>query len=48
MGVFYYVHSVALIEDLPIAEDEFENMKEFYSAATNSYSQVIATFFFKL
>lgn len=40
MGVFYYIHSVALIEDLPL-EDHYPTPQEFYAAADRAYSQVI-------
>lgn len=43
MGVFYYIHSVALIEDLPL-EEHYDSPKEFYAAADVAYSQVIITF----
>lgn len=39
MGVFFFIHSVALIEDLPIAED-FTSVEEFYNAANRAYNQV--------
>lgn len=39
MGVFYYIHSVALIEDLPI-EEHYKTPTEFYAAADRAYSQV--------
>lgn len=38
MGVFYYIHSVALIEDLP--EFEYENPEQFYTNVNNAYNQV--------
>uniref|UniRef100_T1D5L0 Putative salivary secreted ribonuclease n=1 Tax=Psorophora albipes TaxID=869069 RepID=T1D5L0_9DIPT len=38
MGVFYYIHSVALIEDLPL-EEHYATPKEFYAAADRAYSQ---------
>ena len=38
-GVDGYVHSVALIEDLPI-EEEYHTVEEFYSAANAAYNQV--------
>ncbi|CAD7077317.1 unnamed protein product [Hermetia illucens] len=37
MGVFYYIHSVALIEDLP--EFEYENPEQFYTNVNNAYNQ---------
>lgn len=39
MGVFFFIHSVALIEDLPIGE-EFHTVEEFYNAANRAYNQV--------
>lgn len=39
MGVFYYIHSVALIEDLPIKE-HYTDLKEFYVDADAAYSKV--------
>lgn len=39
MGVFYYIHSVALIEDLNI-DAHYADPKEFYAAADAAYSQV--------
>ncbi|KAJ6641192.1 Ribonuclease kappa [Pseudolycoriella hygida] len=38
MGVFYYIHSVALIEDLPL-EEHYSDPAEFYAAADMAYSQ---------
>jgi len=45
MGVFYYIHSVALIEDLPI-EEHYKTPSEFYAAADKAYSQVNKSCFF--
>lgn len=39
MGIFYNIHSVALIEDLPL-EHKYDTPQEFFSAANNSYKQV--------
>lgn len=39
MGIFYYVHSVALIEDLPL-EHAYTDPKKFYADADKAYSQV--------
>jgi ribonuclease kappa len=39
MGVFYYINSVALIEDLPL-EHHYDTPKEFYAAADAAYKQV--------
>ncbi|XP_044735394.1 ribonuclease kappa-like [Chrysoperla carnea] len=38
MGLFYYVKSVALIEDLGI-EEKFENINDFYAEADKRYTQ---------
>ncbi|XP_055920007.1 ribonuclease kappa [Eupeodes corollae] len=38
MGLFFYIHSVALIEDLPLAEN-YETIGDFYSAANAAYNQ---------
>ncbi|GAB0091952.1 Ribonuclease kappa [Sergentomyia squamirostris] len=38
MGVFYYIHSVALIEDLPL-EEHYSGPVEFYAEADKAYSQ---------
>ncbi|KAL7735142.1 hypothetical protein ACLKA6_008404 [Drosophila palustris] len=38
MGLFFYIHSVALIEDLPLLE-EYENLDAFYTAANAAYTQ---------
>lgn len=39
MGLFFYIHSVALIEDLPI-EEEYHSLESFYTAANAAYNQV--------
>lgn len=39
MGVFYYIHSVALVEDL-LLEEHYHTPEEFYAAADRAYSQV--------
>lgn len=39
MGIFYYMHSVALIEDLPL-EHAYADPKVFFAAADKAYSQV--------
>ena len=39
MGLFYYKHSVALVEDLPL-EGHYATPKEFFAAADAAYSQV--------
>lgn len=38
MGVFYYFHSVALIEDLPL-EEHYHSASDFYAAADKAYQQ---------
>ncbi|XP_055309731.1 ribonuclease kappa [Sitodiplosis mosellana] len=38
MGIFYYVHSVALIEDLPL-KHTYERPSDFYTDADKAYSQ---------
>lgn len=45
MGVFYYIHSVALIEDLPL-EEHYNDPDKFYAAADAAYSQVIIQILF--
>lgn len=40
MGIFYYVHSVALIEDLPL-ESNYKTPAEFFAQANKAYEQVI-------
>lgn len=42
MGVFYYIHSVALIEDLNI-EDHYSTPHEFYTEVDVAFKQVNAT-----
>ncbi|CAB0007673.1 unnamed protein product [Nesidiocoris tenuis] len=37
MGLFYYMNSVALLEDLPL-EEEYTDPKKFYADAENGYS----------
>ncbi|KAJ9595696.1 hypothetical protein L9F63_013109 [Diploptera punctata] len=41
MGIFYYVRSIALAEDLPGVESEegFKNAKDFYDIADRGYVQ---------
>lgn len=39
MGFFYYIHSVALVEDLPL-EEHYNSPEDFYVAADIAYSQV--------
>lgn len=40
MGIFYYVRSVALTEDLPLSEDADEDINKFYTAAEAAYTKV--------
>lgn len=44
MGFFYFTHSVALVEDLPL-EDHYPTPNEFYAAADKAYDQVSERFF---
>ena len=39
MGVFFYIHSVALVEDLAV-EPHYSDPNEFYAAADKAYLQV--------
>ncbi|XP_012277628.1 ribonuclease kappa-B [Orussus abietinus] len=39
MGVFFYVRSVALVEDLPLEGKVFETKDEFYTEADRGYTQ---------
>nr|CAD7590150.1 unnamed protein product [Timema genevievae] len=39
MGIFYYVKSVALAEDLPGLEEKFNTADEFYAKADVGYTQ---------
>lgn len=39
MGVFYYIHSVALIEDLAI-EEHYASSTEFYHEVDVAFKQV--------
>ncbi|XP_076658295.1 ribonuclease kappa [Halictus rubicundus] len=38
MGIFFYVKSVALVEDLPL-EGEFKSAADFYAEADRGYTQ---------
>lgn len=40
MGVFYYIKSVALIEDIPMSEESITDIHEFYTMADRGYVQV--------
>ncbi|KAL0100807.1 hypothetical protein PUN28_019295 [Cardiocondyla obscurior] len=39
MGIFFYVRSVALVEDLPLGEKNFTSMDEFYKVVDRGYTQ---------
>ncbi|GLV39722.1 Ribonuclease kappa [Carabus blaptoides fortunei] len=39
MGVFYYVRSVALTEDLPLAEGVDTDLNKFYTEAEAAYTK---------
>lgn len=39
MGIFFYTKSVALVEDLPIEEEDFKKATDFYAAADRGYKQ---------
>lgn len=39
MGVFFYIHSVALVEDLAV-EEHYTNPDEFFAAADKAFMQV--------
>ncbi|XP_065167079.1 ribonuclease kappa [Atheta coriaria] len=39
MGIFYYIHSVALAEDLPGLEEGFATSEEFYAHVNRGYNQ---------
>uniref|UniRef100_A0A6V7K312 Uncharacterized protein n=1 Tax=Bracon brevicornis TaxID=1563983 RepID=A0A6V7K312_9HYME len=39
MGIFFFVHSVALIEDVPLEGKMFKKPEEFYTEADRGYTQ---------
>ncbi|EFN66494.1 Ribonuclease kappa [Camponotus floridanus] len=39
MGVFFYVRSVALVEDLPLGEGNFTTLENFYDVVDRGYTQ---------
>ncbi|KAF7400387.1 hypothetical protein HZH66_005571 [Vespula vulgaris] len=39
MGIFFYIKSVALVEDLPLEGKYFSNKEEFYTEAERGYTQ---------
>lgn len=47
MGIFYYVKSVALVEDLPVGEENITDAAKFYADADRAYSQVCLVFLIK-
>lgn len=40
MGIFYYVHSVALAEDLPGLNETYTDINAFYNDVDRGYTQV--------
>lgn len=44
MGLFYYMRSVALVEDLAL-EEHYHTPEEFYSEADRLYQQVLLVMF---
>lgn len=40
MGIFYFVQSVALAEDLPLEEKPVENINDFYAEVDAAYLRV--------
>ncbi|OXU20900.1 ribonuclease kappa [Nasonia vitripennis] len=39
MGIFFYIKSVALIEDLPLEDSYFEKPEDFYMAADSGFTR---------
>ncbi|XP_011700861.1 PREDICTED: ribonuclease kappa-B [Wasmannia auropunctata] len=39
MGIFFYVRSVALVEDLPLEKGNFTSIGEFYKEVDRGYTQ---------
>ncbi|XP_012227001.1 ribonuclease kappa-B [Linepithema humile] len=39
MGIFFYVRSVALVEDLPLGEKNFTSFDQFYDLVDRGYTQ---------
>ncbi|XP_012540811.1 ribonuclease kappa [Monomorium pharaonis] len=39
MGIFFYVRSVALVEDLPLGEKNFTSLDQFYKVVDRGYMQ---------
>ncbi|EFN85218.1 ribonuclease kappa [Harpegnathos saltator] len=39
MGVFFYIRSVALVEDLPLGNKNFTSLEHFYKVADRGYMQ---------
>lgn len=48
MGVFYYIRSVALAEDVPGLERHFDSLEAFYAAADAGYTQVCINYLIKI
>jgi len=45
MGIFYYINSVALIEDIPLDEHMvYKDAQDFYTEADRGYTQVCYSF----
>ena len=43
MGIFFWIHSVALVEDLNIDEEKISSKGEYVNAMEASYNQVSQT-----
>ena len=43
MGIFFWIHSVALVEDLNIDEEKISSKVEYVNAMEASYNQVSQT-----
>ncbi|KAH0946255.1 hypothetical protein HN011_005706 [Eciton burchellii] len=39
MGIFFYIRSVALVEDLPLADKNFTSLDNFYDVVERGYLQ---------
>ncbi|EZA52901.1 hypothetical protein DMN91_010461 [Ooceraea biroi] len=39
MGIFFYIRSVALVEDLPLGERNFTSLSNFYDVVERGYLQ---------
>ncbi|XP_044252533.1 ribonuclease kappa-B-like [Tribolium madens] len=40
MGVFFYIHSLAFVEDLPVGFGEKDTIEGFYDKVDTAYTQV--------